>query len=236
MPRSNLVRRHDGPLPARGAGLRARGRASAEPSAPSPSGVFRPAALATSARSPARRLRASRTASVAPTGSDACDEPCMDAAWVCPRSLSSHTHPEPTPGPLPSALCNSDRKADNATTSTWARGSPRIDAHATRSNIHTGTSRREHGTSPSRVHRARTTPPFSTTSSIRTGLPNHGCHGYRIWRTPVLWAVRISVLQSQASHQGRRMNGRTPCQAFQDGLPGAGKTKTTTQQEERKAA
>ena len=37
-------------------------------------------------------------------------------------------------------------------------------------------------------------------------------------------------------HQGRRMNGRTPWQAFQEGLPRAAKTNKRTEQEERKAA
>ena len=37
-------------------------------------------------------------------------------------------------------------------------------------------------------------------------------------------------------HQGRRMNGRTPWQALQEGLPRAAKTNTTTEQEKRKAA
>ena len=33
-------------------------------------------------------------------------------------------------------------------------------------------------------------------------------------------------------HQGPRMNGRTPCQAFQEGLPDAKKITSTTEQEE----
>ena len=37
-------------------------------------------------------------------------------------------------------------------------------------------------------------------------------------------------------HQGRRMNGRTPWQAFQEGLPGGGKTNRTAKQEVQKAA
>ena len=37
-------------------------------------------------------------------------------------------------------------------------------------------------------------------------------------------------------HQGRRMNARTPWQAFKEGLPGAKKTTSTTEQEEQKAA
>ena len=37
-------------------------------------------------------------------------------------------------------------------------------------------------------------------------------------------------------HQGRPMNGRTPWQAFQEGLPRTAKTNTTTEQEKRKAA
>ena len=37
-------------------------------------------------------------------------------------------------------------------------------------------------------------------------------------------------------HQGRRMNGRTPWQAFQEGLPRAVKTNRKAQREERKAA
>ena len=37
-------------------------------------------------------------------------------------------------------------------------------------------------------------------------------------------------------HQGRRMNGRTPWQAFQEGLPPTAKTNTTTEQKKRKPA
>ena len=37
-------------------------------------------------------------------------------------------------------------------------------------------------------------------------------------------------------HQGRRMNGRTPWQAFQEGLPGGAKTNRTAKQEVQKAA
>ena len=37
-------------------------------------------------------------------------------------------------------------------------------------------------------------------------------------------------------HQGRRMNGRTPWQAFQEGLPRRPKTNRRAEQEERKAA
>ena len=36
------------------------------------------------------------------------------------------------------------------------------------------------------------------------------------------------------SHQGRRMNGRTPWQAFQEGLPGGEKTNRTAKQEVQK--
>ena len=37
-------------------------------------------------------------------------------------------------------------------------------------------------------------------------------------------------------HQGRRMNGRTPWQAFQEGLPRRPKTNRRAEHEERKAA
>ena len=108
--------------------------------------------------------------------STACDEPCVDLAWVSPRSWSSETHPAHAAGALPSAPDTSDARADSVARSTRPRGAVRISAQATRSNIQSGTSCHRPRAAPSREHRARAVPAFSTTSRIRTGRPLHGCH------------------------------------------------------------
>ena len=46
----------------------------------------------------------------------------------------------------------------------------------------------------------------------------------------------LTLLDEHFRVEGRRMNGRTPWQAFQEGLPRAAKTNTRAEQEERKAA
>ena len=134
MLRPDLVRHHDRPPPFPVPGDPARGPASAGPSARSPSGVSGPAACATPACSPGRRFPPGRTDRVAPISSGACDEPCVDLAWVSPRSWSSETHPAHAAGASPSTPDTSDARADSVARSTWARGSTRISPQATRSN------------------------------------------------------------------------------------------------------
>ena len=44
---------------------------------------------------------------------------------------------------------------------------------------------------------------------------------------------RRTLLEEHLRVEGRRINGPTPWQAFQEGLPGANKTTSTTEQKER---
>ena len=206
MLRPGLLRHHDRPLPVRR--HRAHGPASAGPSARSPSSGFGREARAMPACPPDCCSPPWRTDQVAPISSRLCNAPRVDLAWVSPRSWSSETHPPRDATDLLSAYDTSDAKAENVERSTWARSSARVPAQATRSNIQSGTSCQKPGTAPSMAHRAQAMPALSTTSRTRTRRPLQGCHGYRIVRVPVLWAVSRSVVQR-----------RTPAQ--QPGIPTA---------------
>ena len=46
----------------------------------------------------------------------------------------------------------------------------------------------------------------------------------------------LAAYNRKRPHQGRGMNGRTPWQAFQDGLPGTGKPARIKSEEKRKVA
>ena len=180
-----------------------------EPSARSPSGVSGPAARTTPACPPDCCSPPGGTNRAAPIRPCACDAPCVDLAWVSPRSWSWESHPARVAGALPSAPDTSDARADNVERSTMARSSTRIPAQATRSNIQSGTSCQRPGAASSTAHRVQAMPALSTTSRTRTRRPLQGCHGYRIVRVPVLWAVSRSVVQR-----------RTP--ARQLGIPATG--------------
>ena len=176
MLRPDLLRHHDRPLPLPERRARARGPASAGPLARSPSGASCPEARATPACPPDCCPPPGRTDRADPIHSCACDAPRVDLAWVSPRSWSSETHPAHIAGALSSASDTSDARADSVARSTWPRSSTRIPAQATRSNIHSGTSCQRPGAAPSRAHRARAMPAFSTILRTRTRRPLQGCH------------------------------------------------------------
>ena len=86
-----------------------------------------------------------------------------------------------------------------------------------------------------RVDIVLTNPPFGgkEEDGIESNFPQH----FRTRETADLFlALIIRLLKPRGRAQGRVMNGRTPLQAFQEGMPGAGMTTTTTAREERKIA
>ena len=72
-------------------------------------------------------------------------------------------------------------------------------------------------------------------------MPTFRVEGRRTWfetideMQPALDKFLVAYIRKR-SHQGRRMNGRTPWQAFQEGLPRASRTNRKAEQEQRKAA
>ena len=212
MLRPDLLRHHDRPLPLPDRRDRARGPASAGPSARSPSGVSGPVARATPACPPDCCSPPGRTDRVAPIRSCACDAPRVDLAWVSLRSWSSETHPARDVTDLPRAFETSDARADNVERFTMARSSTRIPAQATRSNIHSGTSCQRPGAAPPE----RCPPSLRHHGPAQGGRPRDatdkvpcGCQSYG--------RSQVRLYNTERPHTA--LGGRMPAEAYRGETP-----------------